>query len=81
MKDRFKNNVDYVISIDTIRGVHLGVTPHFRINDGSKFAVEEREKILKDAIENKIIEKVENIIFTMYEVKSTKLGNYLEEVI
>ncbi len=77
---RFDPDKWYVISIDTYKGVHLGNTHKFKINDDSKYQVEEREEILKKAIKNGIIGKVENLIFTMYEVKRGKLGEYLEEV-
>jgi len=69
----------YKISLDTYSGVHLGFTPKFRIKDDKSYAQAERDKILRCSIDKGLIPAVKEIIFTMYEVKQNKLGEYLEK--
>lgn len=73
----FDQNTNYVVSLDTYDGDHLGTTPKFKLKDDPSFAQEERDLILRESIRKGLIPRVENIIFTMYEVKRCKLGAYL----
>jgi len=41
---------DYIISIDTLGGIHLGSTSKFQKDDGSKYAIVNREEILHNAL-------------------------------
>jgi len=76
---RFNPEKYYRISLDTTKHVHLGMTKKFRIKDDETMASDERELILKKAIENGLIKKVAGIVFTMYEVVNTSVGDYLKE--
>ena len=76
---KFDPEKNYVISLDTYDGRHLGTTPCFQLKNDKTYAQEERDKILRKSIDSGLIPEVKEIIFTMYEVKRGKLGNYLEK--
>ena len=73
----FDQNTNYVVSLDTYDGEHLGTTPSFTLKNDPSFAQEERDLILRESIRKGLIPAVREIIFTMYEVKKCKLGAYL----